>query len=248
MNEPMPEDYVSPMIPTWTNCRADIGTYAHVRTIEMFLESVAIPSVRAIDDRVDQLRASEEVVAMFDLSDMEDLRAVTLSALCLSLQSMWEQQLRGYLCACAEELAKERPGLVSKLRGRDWEYLKRQFLELRKLPFSHFKAHRDLDLLQLLGNFCRHGEGRASAVIRADFPEFCMQIPASPPMPFEDSIGSPARLDIVVEVKDLERFAKAVVSFWTEAEWIYNNSISRKHESTVRAIKKRELELTELAR
>jgi hypothetical protein len=242
----MPENYISPMIPTWTNCRADIGTYAHVRTIEMFLESVAIPSVRAIDDRMDQLRASDEVVAMFELSDMENLRAVTLSALCLSLQSMWEQQLREYLCGCANELAKP-PRLVSNIQGKDWEYVKLQFLELRKLPFSHFQAHRDLDLLQLLGNFCRHGEGRASATIRADFPDFCTQIPASPPMPFEGSVGSPSRLDILVKVNDLERFAGAIVSFWTEAEWIYNNSISRKHESTVRAIRKRERELSGFA-
>ncbi|AMX98783.1 hypothetical protein AB0V79_24370 [Mesorhizobium ciceri] len=243
----MPEDYTSSMIPTWINCKADIGTYAHVRTIEMFLESVALSSMRAIDEQIGHFRASQDPVAMFDLSDMEDLRAVTLSALCLSLQSMWEQQFRSYLIACAGEIAKDQAGLAGKLQCRDWEYLKLQFFKLRKLPFSHFKVHRDLDLLNLLGNFCRHGEGRASAAIQANFPEFCTPIPASPPMPFDDSAGSPARLDIVLEVKDLKRFARAIVSFWTEAEWIYNNSISRKHENTVRAIKKREQELSAAA-
>ncbi|EMS95910.1 hypothetical protein H009_19804 [Agrobacterium tumefaciens str. Cherry 2E-2-2] len=238
----MAENYISPMIPVWVNCRADIGTYAHIRTVEMFLESVALSSLGAIDARMTNLRSSDDPVNLFELSDMEELRAATLSALCLSLQAIWEQQLRGYLSGCAEELAADRPGLVEKLKNKDWDFVKRQFFELRRLPFSQFKAHRDLDLLQLLGNYCRHGEGRASKAIRSDFPEFCTHVPASPSL-FPGSSGAPERFDIVLRIADLKRFAGAIVSFWTEAEWIYNNSIGRKHESTVKAIRKREVEL-----
>ncbi|WP_128287303.1 MULTISPECIES: hypothetical protein [Agrobacterium tumefaciens complex] len=238
----MVENYISPMIPVWVNCRADIGTYAHTRTVEMFLESVALSSLGAIDARMANLRSSDDPVNLFDLSDMEELRVATLSALCLSLQAIWEQQFRGYLSGCAEELAADRPRLAEKLKNNDWDFVKRKFFELRGLPFAHFKAHRDLDLLQLLGNYCRHGEGRASKAIRSDFPEFCTHVPASSSL-FPGVTAKPERVDIVIRADDLKRFAGAIVSFWTEAEWIYNNSINRKHESTVKAIRKREEEL-----
>lgn len=237
-----PVGYVSPLIPTWRNCRADIGTYAHERSVQMFLDDVAVPSIRRVDERIAESKRSEEAFALFEASDLRDLRTETLKAFCLSLQSMFETQIRGYLCGCAEELEAHQPNLIRKLQRDPWGDVKDHFLRLRKVPFSHFSAHRDLDLLHELGSYCRHGEGTASQKIRTDFVDFCVHVPAAPPL-FPDSTGEPERYDIAIDTQDLERFTTAIVSFWSEAEWIYNNSISRKGESLVRELKKREEEL-----
>ena len=54
-----------------------------------------------------QVQVVPDCVDAFAQADMEDVLKETKMAFSLSIQSIWERQLRGYLRGCAEEL---RPG------------------------------------------------------------------------------------------------------------------------------------------
>lgn len=72
---------MSSLIPTWRNLGADGGFWVHVRTVTEFLELVVEPGVAALDARAAALKASDDVVAVFELSDLEELREETLEVL-----------------------------------------------------------------------------------------------------------------------------------------------------------------------
>lgn len=148
----------------------------------------------------------------------------------LSIQSIWERQLRGYLRGCAEEL-RSGDGLAARVRKGNWEKLCTLFLELRGIRFDAFPSFAELEILQLLGNACRHGDGPSAVELAKRCPELW---PVYSPMPFEDQppdSGPPSVALMDVPVERLRAFIAAIAAFWDDAEYIYNESIERKHPS-----------------
>ena len=115
-------------------------------------------------------KESSEPIDAFRLSDTQDLIAETLKAFCLSLNSIWERQLRNLMTGVARELYDD-PGLIKKCQMDPWHKLAGLFEELRGFKLSAFKAYDDLDTLQLLANVCRHGEGASLQRLSTKCPE-----------------------------------------------------------------------------
>jgi len=212
-------------IPVWRNARADIGTWVHGRTASDFIGHIVEPSIRALDLRIEELGRRQEGAWAFEQADLEDLRGETLRGFALALQSFWERQLRTYLAGCASEFGGATDKEVEKA---NWADLQRLFLDLRGLALTRFSPFPLLDLLQQVGNVCRHGEGPAATRLRDRHPELW-------PDPYRRQAG-----DIVVDPRLLTRFAGAIAAFWTETEDIYVNSLRSKHPSTERRLREAE--------
>jgi hypothetical protein len=214
----------------WKNCYADVAASKHGITVQSFFDDVIAPAVQALEGKIAQLGRSENPGDVFAQADMEDVLKETKMAFGLSIQSIWERQLRGYLHGCAEEL-RPGDGLATQVTKGNWEKLCTLFLELRGIRLNAFPSFAELETLQLLGNACRHGDGPSAVELAKRCPEMWR---VHPPMPFEDQPpdpGPPPLALMDVPVARLRAFITAIAAFWDDAEYIYNESIERKHPS-----------------
>jgi hypothetical protein len=72
--------------------------------VQSFFDDVVAPTIRAIEEKIIALGRSGNPADAFAQADMKDVLQETKKAFSLSVQSIWEGQLRGYLRSCAEEL------------------------------------------------------------------------------------------------------------------------------------------------
>ena len=152
-----------PEIFTWKNCMADVYNYRYGAIAKELLTLVVNPSLDALDAQVAEWKKSDDPVAGFFISDLRELIFKTRMAFCLSIQSLWEQQIRTYLAGCQQDLGIN-PFPVSNRKGANsvqtvyWgNELNIVFERLRDVTLPSFASFESLDLLMLVGNVCRHG-------------------------------------------------------------------------------------------
>ena len=224
----------------WTNCNADLATWRYGRIAQEFLDEVVQPSLRVLDAQADKWSRSDDPVAPFQLNDVEELRRATTMAFCLSIQSLWERQIRSYLRGCARELTKGN-ALSEKAIAGYWGDFDELFFTLRGIRLSSFDEYHQLDLLYLVGNVCRHGDGRSSERLWQRCPEFWPNQTRrlrKPRTAHEMENGPPSIQTMDIPQDQLRTFVDAIVSFWHEVNYIYLESIERKHESVQRKLVK----------
>lgn len=214
----------------WKNCFADVQASKHDLTIQYFLDDVVLPSIKVLEDRIAELGESGDAADMFVQADLKDVLCETKLAFGLSIQSIWERQLRGYLRGCAKELLSDEKSIL-KVEKANWSGLCALFSELRGIRLDAFPSFRELETLHLLGNACRHGDG-ASAI------ELAKRCPDLWPAPRKTRFRSqtlkfspPSVAAMDVPIQRLCTFVAAIVAFWEDAEYIYRESIKRKHPS-----------------
>src|SRR5258708_19230909 len=143
---------------------------------------------------------------------------------------MGEKQIGAFLKGCAGELTAD-PAQASRVLTARWEDLDGIFKAFRGIALKDFLEYADLDLLHLVGNVCRHGDGTSLQKLAKSHPELWPppisppviidDFPIPPPPPTIDNLSIPRAL--------LSRFVSAIASFWDETEYIYNESIECKH-------------------
>ena len=214
----------------WKNCHADIAAAQHDLTIRAFLGDVIRPGIATLEARIAALGRSEDPGDAFEQSDLEDMLSETKKAFSLSAQSIWERQLGAYLSGCGEEL-RPGEGFATKVAKANWPGLCDLFRELRGIPIEDFPSFGELDTLHHLGNACRHGDGASGAELARRCPDWW---PAYAPMPEEFGPSEPPKLTVAamdVPADRIAGFVEAIATFWTDASYIYNESIERKHPS-----------------
>lgn len=214
----------------WKNCRADIYASKHDLTIQSFLDNVVQPSIQFLEAKISELHCSEDETVIFEISAMDDVLRETKLAFCLSIQSIWERQLRGYLKGCANQLRPE-DNLDEKIEKADWPKLCSIFLTLRGIALSQFPSYKELEILHLLGNACRHGDGASAVRLLERDPGLW---PPQPPMPPEFQVQPEITRPVAmmdIPTSRIIAFVEAIVMFWGDMEYIYNESIARKHPS-----------------
>ena len=208
--------------------------------MRLYLESSVTPALDAIDDRLDELLRTDEPAAVFQVADVKALRNSTIQAFALSVQSQWERQLRGFLKDCASEF--NHPAVfVDALEKANWAELLKRFQELRGLPLQAFESFPDLDLLQQLGNACRHGDGNSARMLYERYPELWPNWPpalpagwAGPALP--NVSNHPPFSQVCLRRSRLVRLTDAVIWFWEDHTYIYTNSIERKNSNVDAAL------------
>lgn len=197
----------------WKHSIADARTAFHERTVDDFLRLVIDPAITALEERRSEIASdADTVVAAFGLSEHHKLISKANMAFCLSIQSLWEQQLRGYLITCARAV-----GIVSvkphQLEDGKWgEQLNDYFLKVRGISLQLFDSYAVLDQLSFLGNACRHGDGRSSRKLVSAHPELW-------PVSLQGSAYKPTSIhQIVIPSSLLRKFVDAIALFWMDME------------------------------
>jgi hypothetical protein len=205
----------------WRNCFADVICARFDAIAVAYWEKVALPALHHAETEVAFWANNDEGGAVFVHSEVVDQQLVTASAMCLSLQSIWERQLRAYLLSCVGSTDTK---LRHDLQHVDWGRLQILFHQLRGLPFRAFLSFPDLDLLAQLGNVCRHGEGRAANALWRSHPELW---PSSARSANSDVPPPIEQMQISKEL--LARLVTAIAEFWQMVGYLYNESIDAKH-------------------
>lgn len=197
---------------------------------------VVEPSLATMEARIADLLvlSQTEIVAEFSIGPAKQLLRTTLVGYCLSIQSLWEKQIRGYLEGCARELQAASPTATARIRRANWDELNALFEEVRGVPLTAFEQYTHLNMLQLLGNFCRHGSGVSLNRLATEHPELWPPEPVPenlppPPCGWPEQLRTAENIHISLEL--LKALAGAIDSFWQETEYIYNESINPKHPS-----------------
>jgi hypothetical protein len=218
----------------WKNCFADVLSARYASMAQAFLREVVEPALSALDRQITAWETSNEPGAPFIHADTQELLRTTTMAFCLSVQSLWELQIRTYLQGCAKELRSDNRLVMKAMTGR-WEELDSLFRDLRGISLADFEEYPDLDFLHLLGNACRHGDGPSMRVLWNRHPELWPNRLVSSVQPFSDDVPlaepSPTFATMMIPRELLRRFTAAIASFWDETEYIYKESIERKHAS-----------------
>ncbi len=224
---------------TWKNCMADVYNYRYGAIAQEFLALVVNPSLDALDAQVKHWEHSDDQISHFMLGDLSELIYKTRMAFCLSIQSLWEQQIRTYLAGCQQELGIN-PFPVSNRRRANsvqtvyWgDELNTVFERLRGIALPSFASFKSLDLLMLVGNVCRHGDGSSSVKLWGARPELWPTYHG----PENESLRStltdqaPPVQSMQIPREMLEDFVDKICLFWEDTNYIYEESIERKHPS-----------------
>ena len=224
---------------TWKNCMADVYNYRYGAIAKEFLTLVVNPSLDALDAQVVEWKKSDDPVSEFIISDLSELIYKTRMAFCLSVQSLWEQQIRAYLSGCQQQLDIN-PFPVSNRRGASsvqtvfWgNELNTVFEILRGIALPSFTSFESLDLLMLVGNVCRHGDGASSVRLWGIRPDLWPDY-HDPDNNFLRSTltdQAPPVQSMQIPREMLEDFVDKICLFWEDTNYIYEESIERKHPS-----------------
>lgn len=214
----------------WKNCFADVQTSKHDITIRAYFNDVIVPSIDTLEQRISELGKSDDPIDMFIQSDTLDVLQEAKMAFALSIQSIWERQLRSYLVGCAKEL-RPAENLKNQVEKANWETLKKTFRELRGLRLEISPSFPLLDTLQHLGNACRHGDGKSAIQLHQLCPDLWTPIPPMPGGFGAASDDPPSVSSIDISSEHLCQFAEAIAQFWDDTTYIYNESIEFKHPS-----------------
>lgn len=212
---------------SWQNVSADRTTSLHVGALQLYWAQVVQPAVLVLTAKSDQWRTSENLVDIIELEDYELAYRYTMQGFALAIQSMWERQLRNYLVACADE--QPSLGVASKaLRNARWPDLQALFHRLRGIALSAFPSYDDLDLLQVIGNACRHGDGGSAKALFKRCPEIRdegLRPSASLWRPEERLQPSQPEFErVTIPALLLEQLVLSVIWFWEDQELIFLNS------------------------
>jgi hypothetical protein len=207
----------------WRNCHGDVICNRFDAVITAYWDKVALPALHHAEAEVAFWANNNEGGAVFAYAEVVDQQLVTASAMCLSLQSIWERQLRAYLLSCAGWTDAK---LTNQLQHAPWDALQDLFEQLRGVPLRAFLSYPDLDLLARLGNACRHGAGRAANALWRSHPK---RWPHSA-WPADSAVAPPVE-HMQLSKALLARFVSAIAGFWQVLGYLYNESIDMKHSS-----------------
>lgn len=212
----------------WRSGYGDVTCHRYDDVVQDYWTNVALPALDHAEKEVAFWASNQEGGAPFVHANMVDQLSVTAAAMCLSIQSIWERQLRAYLLACID---RKDDKLANKIQHAAWDALQVLFIELRGVPMQAFLGYHDLNLLAQLGNVCRHGAGRAANTLWRNYPGLWPETtwPA-------DSALAPPIDQIFIGRKLLARMVDAIVSFWQMIGYLYKEGITVKHESLVRTL------------
>lgn len=214
----------------WKPNRGHVDGSRYAFDIRSYHESVIEPAMASLHRLLDESRAmdaEDDYGALgFVISDQEDLLKSTTEAFCLALQSHFERRLRTYL---EGQLPSVHSG--GSLANQNWEGLQKAFKQHRGVALSEFNSFAWLELLNIVGNVCRHGDGNASAKLHAQHPLLWPTYPDLPSL-FDDMEpgpeGPPEFAIATIPEPWLRRFTDAIAAFWEDVEYLNIRNIQRK--------------------
>ncbi|WP_447953899.1 hypothetical protein [Sphingopyxis chilensis] len=224
----------------WKRCENDVYAKFRSRTVDAYVTKVMRPGIAALDKQIDDYARSGEIWAPFAKGDLEALRTETFKIFALALQSLWERQLRDYIVGCARTL-KLAPSVSKMALSPQKDRVEKAFLEARGIGLHHFPSYGTLNILHLIGNICRHGNGISVSMLHGLRPDLWpdteyhpVDLKPYPHVPTADSLR--------IDPELLDEFAAAIDQFWFDLETIYYQTLSHQGGTVAAELEKRRSE------
>jgi hypothetical protein len=209
----------------WRNLQADVYVSFHRNLITDFYEQTIVPVFAEWQRQRAKYEADDSALADFLLVDLDALEIESARALCLSLQSLWERQLRQYLAKCEVELKIKNPISTST----KWKQVRAAFEKYRHIELQQFSSFALLEELHLVGNVFRHGPGSSLKQLKEDHPHLWSADRGDlEHLTFQSKHSLETYELPVVSLSQLHRYTLAVVDFWNDCQYIYNQSLETK--------------------
>lgn len=203
----------------WKLSIADAYANRYGDVAQDFLTLVVEPSLSALDMKATQIaNGPDPAIAAFHGYDHANLIVKTMLAFCLGIQSLWEQQWRGYLRNCVRDLKLEQVTEADIEKAMWGDSLNRLFFAVRGIALEEFVSYRRLDLLQTLGNVCRHGEGKSAVKLRKEHPELWPHWEATNNYPDIPLVYRAPVSSMRIPLALLEELVGGVVLFWLDMQ------------------------------
>lgn len=205
---------------SWRSGYGDVTCYRCDDVVQDYWAKIALPALDHAEKEVAFWENNQEGGAPFVYANVVDQLSVTASAMCLSIQSIWERQLRAYLLACID---RKDETLADRIQHASWDVIQALFTELRGVPMQAFLSYHDLNLLVQLGNVCRHGAGRTANALWRNYPGLWPGTtwPA-------DTARAPPVDQMHVGRELLARMVCAIVSFWQMIGYFIRKALQSK--------------------
>ena len=214
---------------------------AHTTSLELYRDGVVLPSLERLDAQITAFQAEDDPSAIFAVDMYAELYQSTVEGYLLTVQSMWERGVRNMLATRAKAQGFDDKN-IKRMRRSTWdasasEGLQQYFLNLMGLPMQTFDTYNDLELLHIIGNALRHGDGASAEKLHQLCPNlwFGWIAPGETLQagPFCITGGSdgpkhPSIINITLKETVLYQMLKSVLWFWEDVEMIRCNSFSAK--------------------
>lgn len=224
----------------WKRCENDVYAMFRSRTVDAYVTNVMRPGIAALDKQIDDYGRSDEIWAPFAKADLEALRKETFKVFALALQSLWERQLRDYIVGCARML-KLAPSVSEMALGTQKYKVEKAFLEARGIGLHHFPSYATLSILHLIGNICRHGNGKSVSILHGLRPDL-WQTTDYHPVDLKPYPHVPNADSLQIDPELLDEFAAAIKQFWFDLETIYYQTLSQQDVRVAAELEKRRSE------
>jgi hypothetical protein len=228
----------------WAGVNVALSATNHISTIQMYRDEMVRPSLRALDQKIEAMSNSDEPSDIFGREDFTELRQSTIEGYLLTTQSMWERGLRELMVGAASQ-KRETPKNIDAIKSARWSVkdgIQAHFRALFNTSMDLFGCPGDLQVLQVMGNALRHGNGRSAELLH----ELCPSLwthwlpPGTVIMAgscdfrvFIDAPRHPSFDDIKLPTCVLEQMMLTVLWFWEDVEFVRCNSFARKASSVV---------------
>ena len=200
-----------PTLHQWKHGWADAYAARNDKIADEFLDLVVRPSMAALNRKHQEYVSSvDPVLYGFSATDQLDLINKTAMAFCLSIQSLWERQIRGYLAHCVSSVPIAGVSSQSLERAEWGEAFEALFLQVRGIDLRSFDSYRMLSLLHLLANGCRHGDGSSSRRLFKLHPHLWPE--------WARTGITPAFQHVQIAEELLVGFINAIALFWMDME------------------------------
>lgn len=226
----------------WHDVDVALNATMNMQALNLYRDEVVRPALATLDGRHAEARAKDDPGTVFWECMLEDTHALSVEGFLLTVQSLFERGLRRMMVAAAHQ----RGGDVKRIRKALWR--SEQTVDVQQLfeglfgaPLSLFGPHQDLELLQVLGNALRHGDGASAERLHKLVPSLWHHwLPPGTVIPGvgfqvpETAPRHPSFDNITLPVAFLEQMIQSVLWFWEDVEFVRCNSFSSTHSSTVR--------------
>ncbi|MFK4447131.1 hypothetical protein ABH944_007422 [Caballeronia udeis] len=218
----------------WRNCDlVDELAILNVTPISAFMNKVVEPWLDTLNAEEEGRKAdlsSSDYLRHWNLHQTREIRQISLQNFCLSIDGMFERELRAWLKSALYQLLsadskRDESGWLKVIRTGDLDKLSGLLQEHRKIGLSAFPAYPVLRLMKTVANICRHGEGRSVAELSQYYPHFwSLCTVANKPSTGWVSDDQALYSSLILPAKILSDFFDAVKQFWTDVRYIFLNS------------------------
>lgn len=201
-------------LPPWRSILHDGYAETYAQRVQAFFDEVIQPVAGDLANRLSSTERGPDDEAIAKWDALRESQLDLHRSLALALGGMWERQFRAHLFSSVAVIGpKARVGDIERANSSRWPKL---FKDCRGFELSKLPGYAEIELLLLVSNVVRHGNGESSRKLYERRPDWFSHNPITDFFAYFTLGGEPAdsieRLEITLV--QLRVFTDAIAAFW----------------------------------